>query len=137
MATNKDIETLNLLAIFHYVVAALAALFACFPLIHFTVGVLIVSGIIPMETKPEEAMVPLFVGWFFIVIAGMFILTGWTLALFIFICGRKLKKRRHRMFCMVVAGIESIFMPFGTVLGVFTLVTLNRDSVAALFDENL
>ena len=79
---------------------------------------------------------PLFLGWFFIIFAGAFILTGWTFALFIFLCGRKLHQRKHRMFCMVVAGIETIFMPFGTVLGVFTLVTLNRDSAAALFDEN-
>jgi hypothetical protein len=33
----------------------------------------------------------------------------------------------------VVAGIECIVMPFGTVLGVFTLVVLSRESVKTLF----
>jgi len=135
MTTNKDIEALNLLAIFHYVVAGLAALFACIPLIHFALGVAIVLGKLPMkDASGNEA--PLLFGWFFIILASVFILAGWTFALFVFLCGRKLHQRKHRMFCMVVAGIETIFMPFGTVLGVFTLVTLNRDSAAALFDEN-
>ena len=39
------------------------------------------------------------------------------------------------IFHYVVAGIECIFMPFGTVLGVLTLLVLMRPSVKALFDE--
>jgi len=37
---------------------------------------------------------------------------------------------------MVIAGIECLFMPFGTVLGVFTLVVLVRPSVKELFLRN-
>jgi hypothetical protein len=32
-----------------------------------------------------------------------------------------------------MAGIECIFMPVGTVLGVFTIIVLMRDSVKELF----
>ena len=35
---NQDTEHLRLLAIFHYVVAGLAALFSLFPLLYTTVG---------------------------------------------------------------------------------------------------
>jgi hypothetical protein len=42
---------------------------------------------------------------------------------------------KNRMYCMVVAGIECIFMPFGTILGVFTLITLTKDSVKGIFAE--
>lgn len=38
---SKDEEHLRLLAIFHYVVAALGALFACFPLVHVAIGLLL------------------------------------------------------------------------------------------------
>jgi hypothetical protein len=34
-----------------------------------------------------------------------------------------------------MAGIECVFMPFGTVLGVFTLVVLTRPSVKPLFED--
>jgi len=38
------------------------------------------------------------------------------------------------MFCVVMAGIACMFMPFGTVLGVFTLVVLTKPVVRELFD---
>jgi len=44
-----------------------------------------------------------------------------------------LKRRVSYTFCLVVAGIECILMPFGTVLAVFTIVVLMKDSVKALF----
>jgi hypothetical protein len=40
-----------------------------------------------------------------------------------------LLKRKFRMFSLVVAGLDCVQIPFGTVLGVFTLVILLRDSV--------
>jgi hypothetical protein len=33
----------------------------------------------------------------------------------------------------VMAGVECIFAPFGTVLGVFTIIVLMRESVKQLF----
>ncbi len=41
---------------------------------------------------------------------------------------------RRRLFCLVVAGVECAFMPFGTVLGVFTIAVLMRESVKELFE---
>jgi hypothetical protein len=38
------------------------------------------------------------------------------------------------MFCLVMASITCMFMPFGTVLGVFTLIVLMRPSVKPLFE---
>ena len=39
------------------------------------------------------------------------------------------------MFCTVVSGIACMFMPFGTVLGVFALIVLNRPSVRKRFEN--
>ena len=44
-------------------------------------------------------------------------------------------KRRKRMFSYVMAAILCAFMPFGTVLGVFTLIVLGRESVRQLYLE--
>ena len=71
---NQDFEHLKLLSIFHYVVAGLVALFACFPLIHFFVGLGIVTG--AFEDAPGEAQL---IGVFFMVFAGLFIMTGWAM----------------------------------------------------------
>ena len=65
---------------------------------------------------------------------AVFFLTGWTLAVAMAIAGRKLAVRRSYTYCLVVAGIECLFMPFGTVLGVFTIIVLIRPSVKALFE---
>jgi len=37
------------------------------------------------------------------------------------------------MFCLVVSGIECILTPLGTVLSVFTIIVLMRESLKRLF----
>lgn len=128
---NQDEEHLRLLAIFHYVVAGLTALFACFPLIHLGIGVFMLVK--PEAFKPRPP--PEFLAWIFIGVAAAIILAGWTLALLFVLAGRNLTRRRRYLFCQVVAGIGCLFMPFGTVLGVFTLLVLSRPSVKELFHK--
>jgi hypothetical protein len=50
--------------------------------------------------------------------------------------GRFLAHRKYYMFCIVMAAVECLFMPFGTVLAVFTLVVLLRESVKRMFEAN-
>ena len=79
---------------------------------------------------------PAFIGIIFILIGGVLVLLGWAIAVCMFISGRNLQRKRHYTFSMVVAGASCLFMPFGTVLGIFTLVVLSKDSVKALFQNN-
>ncbi|SBV52388.1 hypothetical protein XBLMG947_3183 [Xanthomonas bromi] len=67
------------------------------------------------------------------VFAAAVICCGLTLAGFIAYAGRCIAQRRRHLLCLIVAGISCSFMPFGTVLGVFKLVTLLRPQVKALF----
>jgi len=48
---------------------------------------------------------------------------------------RKISARKNKTFCFVIAYIEWINMPLGTILGVFTLVVLQKPSVTVLFDQ--
>jgi hypothetical protein len=125
---GKDEEYLKLLSVFHYVVGGLAAFFACFPFIHFFIGVAMLAGAI------DDA--PAFVGVLLVLMATLLIIIGWTLAVCIIIAGRNLAKRRHYMSCLVIAAISCIFFPFGTVLGVFTIIVLMRPDVKKLFEAN-
>jgi hypothetical protein len=128
---NEDREYLRLLSIFHYVVGGIVALFACFPIIYIAVGVLAVYA--PGTMDAEGDAMPALVGWIFIIIGGGLIFIGWAFAVFTIIAGRYLARQVHYLFCMVMAAIECIFMPFGTVLGVFTIIVLARPSVKKMF----
>lgn len=127
---TKDQEHLQLLSIFHFVVAGMTALFALFPIFHLVIGLVIVSGALP-ETEGEEF--PVFIGWILVLIASVFIVCGLTLAGLIALAGQALRRRRHYTFCLVIAALSCLIMPFGTVLGVFTIVVLMRDPVKSMF----
>ena len=132
---NDDARNLDLLAMFHYIAGGITALLSCFPFIHLFIGIAMVTGKF-IETSRHSGPPEALFGWLFIVMGAMFILIGWSLAVCMIIAGKKLKNRRNRMFCMVIAGIECMLMPFGTVLGVFTLIALNKESVKDLFGES-
>ncbi len=132
---NQDLEHLKILSIFHYVVAGFAALFATFPIIHLVIGISMLTGdgffgeLPPTEEFPPFDLFALF----FTIIPAMMILLGWTFAIALVFAGRNLGKQQRYTFCLVMAGINCMFMPFGTVLGVFTIIVLMRPSVKELF----
>ena len=128
----NDEEQLNLLAIFHYVVAALGGLFSLFPLIHVGLGLMFIFA---PEKFDKGTPPPAFIGWIFVAFASLFIVLGLTFATLTFFAGRSLAKRKRYTFCLVMAGLECMFVPFGTVLGVFTIIVLLRESVKLLFGQ--
>lgn len=128
---SQDDEHLRLLSVFHYVVAALAAVAACFPIFHLILGAMIIIS--PDSLANNGELPPPWFGWIFVAIAGVMILMGWSLAILIFTAGRSLARRRRHLFCLVIAGIECFFMPIGTVLGIFTILVLMRESVKQQF----
>jgi hypothetical protein len=127
---SQDEEHLNLLSIFHYIVGGLTMLISCIFLVHVGMGVAMTTGAFGhgRDAPPRE------VGWIFIAMGSAVILAGWTIGILMIVGGRRLKQRRSRVFCLVVAGISCIIQPFGTILGVFTIVVLMRPSVISLFD---
>lgn len=128
---SRDEEHLKLLSIFHYVVAGFAAFFALIPAIYLVMGLVMLLA--PASFGGSGQQPPAFVGWILIVLGGSLIVFGWTFAACILTAGRFLAQRKHYTFCLVMAGVECLFMPFGVVLGVFTIVVLMREPVKQLF----
>ena len=131
---NQDKEHLHLLAIFHYVVAGLGALCSFFPLLYTTVGAIFIFAARHGTAKPGEELPPEFLGWIFAVVGALLFVIGIVMAICILIAGRSLALRKRYTFALVIACIECLFVPFGTILGVFTIVALSRGSVKALFE---
>lgn len=128
--SNQDTEHLRLLSIFHYVVAGVLGLFSLFPIIHLVIGIAIVGGAFDMKRGDGP---PEFFGWMFIAISAVTILCGLAMAISIWFAGRRIKARQNYTYCFIVAGIECCFMPFGTVLGVLTIIVLMRPTVKEMF----
>lgn len=127
---SPDEEHLHLLSIFHYIVAGLATLFSFFPLLYAAMGALILYA--PSHPRHGEPP-PHFLGWLFIGFGCFFFLLGVALAVCIAFSGRSIKQHRRYWFSFVVACVECLFIPFGVVLGVFTIIVLSRRSVKELY----
>lgn len=128
---------MRLLAIFHFVGAGLALLSLLFLFLQHTMFDTVFNNP-EMWTQgggqpPPEAFRKIFeqvLFWFFLAF-GLFSFLQCVLDL---LCGWFLLKRRHRTFCLIVGGLDCLNVPLGTILGVFTLMVLNRDSVRPLFE---
>ena len=73
---NQDKEHLRLLAIFHYIVAGLAALFSFFPLLYTTIGAIFIFVARHGTPKPGEELPPEFLGWIFVGLGSFLFLLG-------------------------------------------------------------
>jgi hypothetical protein len=89
--------------------------------------------IAPQVFGPGSNRPPAFLGLLLVVLGSFLILFGWTFAILALITGRCIARRKHYTFCFVMACVECLSVPFGTVLGVFTILVLNRQSVKELF----
>lgn len=127
---NQDAQNLDLLAIFHYIVGAITTVTSSVFLIYVCVGVAMISGAFHDKNPPPGF------GWLFVIFGSLAVLAGWTLGVLMVIAGRRLKMRKSRTFCLVIAAIECMLAPFGTVLGVFTIVVLMKESVMQLFSSS-
>src|SRR5215207_701002 len=134
---ERDAEHLRLLAMFHYIAGGLIALFSSFGLIHIFFGVMMLNDPKFMASQnPGAPPPPPFMGWMFLIMGCCFVLFGWSEGALTILSGRKISRRRGWLFSMVVAGINCLWMPIGTILGVFTFIVLARPSVKAMYGRN-
>ena len=130
---SQDGEHLRLLSIFHYVVGGLMALFACFPLIHIAVGAMLLLNPNAFNEGHAPPFPAQMMGFMFVIVGSVIVLAGWLVAALTITAGRFLSRHKHHTFCVVMAGLSCVFFPFGTALGVFSLIVLLRPSVKDLF----
>jgi hypothetical protein len=136
--SHLDEEHLKLLSLGYNISAAVNGFYALFGLFYVFMGVML--GVM-FKHAPEFANntnqpPPAFIGWIFAGFGVAFILLMSTFAALKLAVASRIKRRRSRTFCLVIAGITCLEIPYGTVLGVFTFVVLGRESVMRLFGSS-
>jgi hypothetical protein len=150
------LDRLRLLSIAYYISGAIGAAFVSFLLIHFFL--FLGFSFVPLEqwntptSQPRTAQYPsplpsptalpihkaaqappaimfrIFAG-----VIGGIIICGWTLGALTAYAGHCIKKRRHKLFIYIMAGINLIWIPYGTLLGLATILLFQWPEVESEF----
>lgn len=131
---KEDLSHLNSLAIAHYVVGGFMVLFSCMPLIHVGLGLSFILGSEELFAQSGEVP-PAFVGWLFFLVGLLFFIFAQAISISVIVSGHFLKKRKNYLFSFILACVACLFVPFGTILGIFTIIVLSRDSVKRIYEE--
>jgi hypothetical protein len=129
-----DEEHLRLLALGHYIVGGMTIAFASMFIFHL---ILVLGGAAHPDMFESKGQPPngfpqgMLVGFAWAI--GCFIVAGWAFGTLTIYSGRCIKRVKRRMFTLVMAWLNTLMPPFGTVLGVFTLMVLSRPSVKRLY----
>lgn len=134
---NQTEKNLDLLAIFHYIVATLMGLFSFFPLIYVVLGGVFLANPDNMFPHGANEPSPEMIGTIFLIVGLVMTGLGFLMAVLVAYSGYNLSKHKRHTFCIVIAALTCLFcVPFGTILGIFTIITLTKPEAKALFAQN-
>ncbi|MGL6338472.1 MAG: hypothetical protein ACRC80_04945 [Waterburya sp.] len=133
---NNDSSNLKLLSIFHYIYGG----FSLFVFVSWTIFFL--SFYIPLlsgdtssatsqyftNSNSRKQLIDLSIA------VTLFLLVFIGFAICIIVSGNSLNKRKNYWFSFVIACLECLSVPLGTALGVYTIISLQRDSVKKLYN---
>jgi hypothetical protein len=132
-----DNEHLKLLSFFYWVSSGLSAFYSLIGLIYgiFGVAMFEMMSKMPKSADPRNDPPPALFGWVFGGIGFAIFLFFICLAILKLRAGFCIKARKSRTLCLVAAAFACLEIPYGTILGVFTFIVLERASVRAEFAD--
>ena|SRR5579872_6679493 len=132
-SVDRDEEHLRLLKLCYYILAGITALYSLVSLVFLLVAGLMYSGV--MQTQAASQVNPRSFAFVFLDIGIAGLILGFGSALSAWLAAVSLRDRRRRTFCIVVAASSCLYIPWGTLIGVSTIIVLNRPAVKAFFAE--
>jgi hypothetical protein len=123
-----DEEHLRLLAFFHYVSGGITVAFCLF----FGVWMVVMAAIFSSVPPTPDHAPPIAIFWGF----GFVFVLGMAYGILEIISGRLIGAKRRRLFSLIVAIPRLLFLPYGLILSIFTLIVLERRTVKALYQES-
>jgi hypothetical protein len=127
-----DAEHLKLLEFGYYISAVTTAFWSLFGLAYAVMGFSL-GAITKHAPSSPEALPPDAIVWVFVVFGGVVFVAMLSVAAVKVHVGRCLSRRRSRTFCLIVASLTCVGVPYGTILGICTFVVLTRPAVAQMF----
>jgi len=130
---QRDSDHLNLLSIFHYIVAGLSFCGLGFVFVHYFIFNTVMVEALAKAPSPNQfppqfmELIKLFYAMLGFVFGAAIVLNVLS-AIF-------LRQRKYRTFSIVVACLNCFQIPIGTTLGVFTLIVLMRESVRQSYER--
>lgn len=128
-----DDEHLKLLSLGYLISAASSAFYSLIGLMYMFFGIMM-GAVIKATPNTTGDQPPAFLGWIFGGIGFLFFLLLIAMAAVQFHAANCLKKRKSRTFCLVIAAIRCLGIPYGTAIGVFSFIVLGRPSVMRQFE---
>ena len=134
--TVIDEEHIRLLSVFHYISGALTLFVSLIFLLQFFIFSLIFDEI--MQGLMDVALVG---NYDFDPEIFSLLIYLWIVLFFIFIAfgiaqllsGKYLRAKKYRIFSFIVAILNILSFPYGTLLGVMTIIVLSRSSVIEMY----
>ncbi len=138
----RDDEHLKLLVIGYWIVGVMTVLYSSFFIMYIVMGSVFLNHPGMMNTPPRQGGPPVPAsdpfpapfGYFMIIMGVAVVSIGWTIGGLNMAAARFIQQRRRYVFIQVMAGLQCLQVPFGTLVGVSTLIVLSRPSVRAVFD---
>jgi len=128
-----DSSHLKILEIFYYITTGLALAGILLLFLHYKFMSMVFTSTNFPSYPPGSLANPFRVFiWFYLVLGALGILAG----AMNFFTAKSLSHRKHRSFIFVAAVLNCLSFPFGTVLGVITIILLLKDTVIIQFTEN-
>lgn len=132
---DEDVEHLRLLKIGYFVNAGLTAFISMFGLMYVSIGGAVASAVAKEAGRGRGDVDPKLIGMLFAFVGLVIVVFGFGSAVLNFLAAKGLEQRRRRTLCYVAAVFSCLSIPWGTILGVFTFIVLNRPTVRAMFDN--
>jgi hypothetical protein len=130
--SKLDEEHLRLLTAYHYVAGGIMATFSLVFIFYIFMGTMM-----PGLSMPQDAKMPhgfdRFMTYYFVVIGVVGLVFGWGLATLTIYSGKCISQRKKYTLALIVSGLNCLWIPIGTILGVSSFIVLCRPSVKALF----
>ena len=120
-----DADHLKMLSVGFYIQSGISLLLGLYGLFYIVLGLLGGSTGQPGERLPMMVFVGMGVG---------LLVIGLLMAALNLVAGRSMTRKQNATLIQILAGLSCLNVPYGTALGVLTLMVMNRPSVKALFE---
>jgi hypothetical protein len=124
--TLQEVQNLNRLSVFHYIVGIIHIAVCSFILLPFIL-LAPVGWSIWRHLSPEKGphTYDMLVG---VAFSGVLVLLAWIPGILTIYSGTCIKRRKRRFVSLVTGVLNCVLFPFGTALGLATLILLGRPS---------